>query len=323
MNNEKDSQIVTVAVITYNSADTILETLESILVQSYGPENIELIISDDASNDYTAKVIDKWLKINETYFSTVNFIANPVNKGIPGNCNTAWKASTSNWIKTIAGDDLLEECCILENIIYVKEQPECRVLFSKMEWFGDIQKITPEPYDLRFFKLSAKDQYSYMKYFSFNFAPTSFIMRDVLNAIGFANEKYKTIEDLPLWLKLTSQGYKLDFLNSLTVRYRVSESVSKSNTQYVNVSFLYDVIQINKDNKSPFLNNPISYIYRIEQLTMLYAKLLISKLCNNKKSNLSRLLDRLSFFLRPFHFYWAIKRRCFNFILKAKLTSWM
>jgi len=50
---------VSVAVITYNSAETVLETLDSIATQTYGTENIELIISDDASTDKTVHVIDE------------------------------------------------------------------------------------------------------------------------------------------------------------------------------------------------------------------------------------------------------------------------
>ena len=44
--------LVTIAVVTYNSSQTILETLESVKEQTY--KNIELIISDDCSSDNTS-----------------------------------------------------------------------------------------------------------------------------------------------------------------------------------------------------------------------------------------------------------------------------
>lgn len=44
---KNDKHIVTVAVITYHSAATVLETLDSIVNQSSGPQNIELINSAD------------------------------------------------------------------------------------------------------------------------------------------------------------------------------------------------------------------------------------------------------------------------------------
>ena len=47
--------LVSIIVITYNSAKYVLETLESAKNQTY--QNIELIISDDCSNDDTSNYI--------------------------------------------------------------------------------------------------------------------------------------------------------------------------------------------------------------------------------------------------------------------------
>ena len=47
--------IVSVTVISYNSSATIIDTLESIVSQSVGANNIELIVSDDCSSDDTLK----------------------------------------------------------------------------------------------------------------------------------------------------------------------------------------------------------------------------------------------------------------------------
>ena len=49
-----NNPLVSVVVITYNSASTIIETLDSIREQSY--KNIELIISDDCSKDNTVDI---------------------------------------------------------------------------------------------------------------------------------------------------------------------------------------------------------------------------------------------------------------------------
>ncbi len=98
---------ISVMVVTYNSEYTIEETLNSVLLQSYGAENIELIITDDCSKDNTVSIIKKWSVYNKNKFYRVVLIENSVNKGVSENCNIGWKACTSNWIKSIGGDDLL------------------------------------------------------------------------------------------------------------------------------------------------------------------------------------------------------------------------
>mgnify|MGYP003491780902 CR=1 FL=1 len=51
--------LVTIGVLAYNSANTILETLDSIASQTY--DNIELIICDDGSTANTLVVVKTWL----------------------------------------------------------------------------------------------------------------------------------------------------------------------------------------------------------------------------------------------------------------------
>ena len=51
---------ISVLMPTYNDADTILETLDSLVVQKYN--NWELIIIDDGSSDDTKTVIEKYKK---------------------------------------------------------------------------------------------------------------------------------------------------------------------------------------------------------------------------------------------------------------------
>lgn len=165
---------VSIAVITYNSASTITDTLDSIVNQDYGSENIELVISDDASIDDTVEVIHKWLDKNSSLFFLTNFLENPINKGVSANINQAWKATSCEWIKSIAGDDMLRPNCISDNVKFIDSNPECKILFSKMKTFGEVSKVLPSEYDLRFFNKTSKEQNKYIKVFSFNVAPSSY-----------------------------------------------------------------------------------------------------------------------------------------------------
>jgi len=295
--------IVTVAVITYNSAKTVAETLDSIVAQSYGSQNIELIISDDGSTDNTATVINGWLRQYRHQFYSVKFFDNKTNGGVSKNCNIAWKAASAEWLKTIAGDDLLHSNCIEDNVTHVQKNPHVDILFSSMIHFqcDDINNAlttTPDIKNLSFFKLQASEQFSFLVKNSFNIAPTSFMKKSVLSSVGFCCEEYRYLEDLPLWLKLTRTGHKLYFMNKETVHYRISNSLSNSVSRLVNIDFIKQVHLVHKKEIWPHL--PKSQMWRIYDKQVEYISWLIPyKLFKNKRNFLSLSVHYLLSCFRP------------------------
>lgn len=305
-------QHVSVMVVTYNSANTIIETLTSILEQSIGGRNIELIISDDCSQDNTINAVKDWIKLHRDNFYDIKLLTKEKNEGVSANCNAGWKMCTGTWIKSIGGDDLLLKECLAEFICYVSKNTNCSAVFSYMEWFGNIKKITPEPYNLRFFELSASEQHEYLMFKSFNIAPTSFIKKSALEDVGFADQQYTLIEDLPLWIRFTKNGYKLHFMPRLTVKYRVQSSTSKHQKRYVNKMFLNQLIKIDKNFKISEMRTFGLKLEKLDTITLLYGKKIISWLTNNKISWFSKALDILHFLIRPFYFYRKAYRYYFN-----------
>tara|TARA_R110002020_G_scaffold144492_2_gene317533 strand:- start:788 stop:1717 length:930 start_codon:yes stop_codon:yes gene_type:complete len=304
---------ISIAVIAYNSEKTILETLNSILEQSYGSENIELIISDDSSSDNTVSIVKDWISKYKNSFKSISFIEHLVNGGVSKNCNSAWRSCTCEWVKTIAADDILLTNCISDNIKFVNKNPECKIVFSKIQTFGITNGIIPNKFDLRFFDKTSGEQNTYLKTFSFNIAPSSFINRKVLEKVGYADEKYKMIEDLPLWLNLTKAGYKLYFMDSITVNYRIEASITVSIDKCANIPFLYDLIAINKDQGSYSLKNPLVSLIRLEKLGHLYYRIGVARVFKNKRNLHSDRLMKFSWFFRPIHVNQALFKKYYNF----------
>ena len=291
MNINNDKIVVTVAVITYHSADTILETLNSIVNQTYGPENIELIISDDGSKDNTVKVIDEWLSEHGSRFYRMKFFANKVNGGISKNCNIAWRAATSEWIKTIAGDDLLIENALTMYMVEVEKKPETKCFFSRVKKFTKDREfeVNLDNKTRRFFSYSAEKQYRYLIIRNIIYAPTSFINRGVLNEVGYADERYRLIEDLPLWLKISKVGYRFSLIDIALVKYRVSESVSRSEKRIINYSFADEVnslmIEEANDLKSRGCIFLASLLHLDVKVRQFYEWVVLCLLKNKKQNN--------------------------------------
>lgn len=311
MNEKNKKQIVTVAVITYHSAATILETLDSILAQTYGPENIELIITDDGSKDNTLQVIKQWLEYNQDSFHCVKLFANEVNGGISKNCNVAWKAATSEWIKTIAGDDILLPTCLTDNIAFVEnnKNDDIAVLFSKMQSFKVTESgvkqdlaILPTVRAQHFFKLPVLKQFQYLQQQGISGAPSAFINRSKLASIGYADEQFPMMEDHPLWFKLCQAGYHLKFMNKLTVYYRIGNGVSNSKNKLINSSYINEIISIEKKLVIPTLDNS-QWLLKVRKRLWPKAVLFVSHIYSNKRSVMSMFFLNVVLIIKPYYFF--------------------
>lgn len=135
--------------------------------------------------------------------------------------------------------------------------------------------------------------------------------------MGFADERYRMIEDLPLWLKITKAGYKLYFMNIITVDYRVGNSVTASKTKCANIPFLLELIAINKKHEFSLIREPLISFIRLERLIQLNYEIAVATVFKNERSVHSDRLMRLSWVLRPAHFTNHLFKKLYN---RAKLT---
>ncbi len=105
---------VSIILPNYNSSNTILATVNSIIKQSY--KNWELIIVDDCSDSKTKKILSKFKK-----FKKIKIFYLKKNKGA-GYCrNFAIKKSMSNYLAFIDSDDLWYKNKLKFQINYMKK----------------------------------------------------------------------------------------------------------------------------------------------------------------------------------------------------------
>ena len=123
------SSLVSVIVVTFNSSQFIIETLESVSKQTW--KEIELIITDDCSEDNTIEVCLNWINENKNRFLRVEIIKPEKNTGVPANANRGLYAAQGDWIAFIAGDDTFKPNHIKDNLMYIATRQEIKVLLSK------------------------------------------------------------------------------------------------------------------------------------------------------------------------------------------------
>lgn len=304
---EKDGQkpikpLVSIIVVTYNSAKFVLETLESTKTQSY--PLIELIITDDCSSDMTLEICKEWLKKNETFFVRTSLLIAEKNTGISGNANRGLNAAKGEWLKFIAGDDIIKEDAIMKLMTFVRIHKMVEILDSKSEFFKveEDENVTinvqSEGGDDFFSKrTTAQEQYDKLIRRNMIHSPGVFLKRELLNKIGGFIDKYKFIEDHPVWLKITKQGTRFYFFDEITVKYRVHENsvYGSPNPTKIYNDFYKKRRQFEKEMILPNLNLG----ERLTENYEYYFRLWFDELGLNKPRFLNRQLFRVFFYLNP------------------------
>lgn len=254
--------LVSIIVITYNSSKYIIETLESCYRQTqkrvfspslnnaesefsafptpreenvfYIPNNghlsIELIISDDCSKDDTFLKCKQWLKTHSDRFSRTICTQTPHNGGICWNYNHALKYVKGDYIKYIAGDDILKPNCIERYIVNL--QPDAFL-------YTCVTERLCEDGSKRYFSVysentTAKEQLRNLLNNRYIIeGSTIFIEREHLSEYGGFDLQYPMLEDYPLIYKFLSHNQRFYVVEENLVTWRCyQESVSHSNSQF-------------------------------------------------------------------------------------------
>ncbi len=288
--------LVSIIIITYNSSEFVLETLESVKNQTY--ENLELIISDDCSTDNTVEICEKWIEENKSRFVKAQLITTKVNQGIPANCNRGIKNAEGEWIRMVAGDDALIPNCTQKYIDYINdhEDIDIQVLHSNVEWYNEsFSKENKQGFHpLAHFKLNdpsatAKAQFQILLRINPVEAGTIFIKKEVFKRIGLYDEEPRLWEDRPMLIKITQSGIKLHYLDFCSLKYRkhTSSIQSKKNSDM----YLSDYIII---KSTYYYKNYLKFLPFFERVVkMILLKRII--LFDQFNLNSNKLINKLIF----------------------------
>jgi glycosyltransferase involved in cell wall biosynthesis len=312
----KNQPLVSILVITYNSSKYIVETLNSAQNQSYN--NLELIITDDCSTDNTFNICEEWINQNSGCFKNVKLVRPEKNLGIAGNCNYGLKFCHGEWVKLIAGDDILLPDCLEEYNKFALNYKESSFIFSFPRILllpaNESQLLKKElAYKEKsfFFEMDSWQQHLYLINHDLPMSASTFYFnRYEMVKVGGFDENYME-EDRPLYMSLTRRGYQLMNIPKSLVEYRIHpenfSTRNKKNTP-INEFWLDRVHNIVSKylDISLLLKAPLVYFEY-------YNKYIISKLTiaiGNNYSNF-RIIRKLRY-LSPLFFKEHFKKNKFN-----------
>ncbi len=232
--------LVSIVVVSYNAESTIVETLNSIMNQTYN--NIELIVADDCSKDDTVSIAQKWLEENSKRFVRTKLLCSSFNQGVCKNLNNGHKEVQGEWVMCPAADDILLPNCITDYVDYILTHSDSSFISSYMsvydEEFKEENCITRKkgPTDLSIFDASLEQQLTKMAYSPFVWAPTIIYKKDLFEAVGGFREEYP-FEDWPFYMDVLENGFRISFVDRITVGYRYHQSSSHEDNMLFNYKF--------------------------------------------------------------------------------------
>jgi glycosyltransferase involved in cell wall biosynthesis len=121
---------VSILITVYNLAEYIPITLDSVFAQDY--QNIEVVVSDDASTDESASIIASY---HARYPDKLIPIYNKINQGITRNCNIAIAACTGDLVAMLDGDDLFLPNKISSQVKLFDDDPDVSLCYHAGEIF--------------------------------------------------------------------------------------------------------------------------------------------------------------------------------------------
>lgn len=121
---------ISVIIPVYNVEEYLEECLDSIVNQSIGIENIEVIIINDGSTDSSMEIINKYQKKYSDWI-----IINRSNKGISISRNEGIKKASSKYLMFLDSDDYLDKNA-LNDMYNISKKENADVVIGRMKAFN-------------------------------------------------------------------------------------------------------------------------------------------------------------------------------------------
>ena len=199
--------LVSVVMPTYNRADLLPRSIDSILNQTY--TNFEFIIVDDGSTDSTHLLLETYAQSDPR----IKILTNETNKGISYSRNRGTDAAKGKYIAIMDSDDYSEPERLKKHVDYLEKHEEVTALNALYYEIGKESSwqnnwVPPLRFDIIFY---LKNYFSNIAVFRTDFVRKHNIRYD---------ENIMSSEDYDFWAKIFMKGGKLRMLNDRLIHLR-------------------------------------------------------------------------------------------------------
>lgn len=201
---------VSIIIPTFNSSNTIAETIKSVLGQKY--TYFEVIVVDDGSIDNTSQIVAQFQD------ERIRYIYQPNQERAMAR-NTGINQSCGKYIAFLDADDIWLENKLENQLRLLESSPGLGMVYSDVLYFdGDTGE------DLFVYSQIEEMQRGYIweaLLFDSNFiqSPTPVVPRSVFEKVGLFDASLPPVEDWDMWLRIAAR-YPVDYVDEPLARYR-------------------------------------------------------------------------------------------------------
>ncbi len=213
--------LITVICLCYNHAEYVIESLQSVINQTY--KSIELIVVDDCSSDNSVSIIRKWL----LDYPNINLIVNEKNLGNTKTFNLAAQFAKGDYLIDLAADDILLENCValqfekFQNSIYKNlavVYGNCELIDERgsfLNFYFDVD-ASNKTIEMR----KTGDVYVSVLKTGKSICSVSSMMRKSVFDLLQGYDENLAYEDLDYWIR-ASRLYDFDYIDAVLVQKRI------------------------------------------------------------------------------------------------------
>lgn len=237
--------LVTVLMPVYNAERFLKQAIESVLNQTF--RDFEFLIINDGSTDESVSIIQSYTD------ERISLIHNEKNCGVIDTLNKGISLAKGKYIARMDADDICTPTRFERQVQYLEQHPKIAVLATHIfqinaeeeklgTWDKDIQNNVPED----IFRTMAK---------TCCIAHPTVMMQTIIAREYLYNKKQKGSEDWDLWMRLLSDGKRIDKVPEFLLRYRMhAASITAVHNREVRLEKKINIVRINflKDRLKKF-----------------------------------------------------------------------
>ena len=222
--------LVSVLLSTYNSEESIAESIDSLLNQTH--KNLEILISDDGSTDSTKEICKKFqLKDDRILLS-----CNKRNIGLTKSLNNLAQKASGSLIARHDADDISLPHRIEEQILFMKKKKLDAVTTRSLVKQNNKKRPGISFYIPDKLLINRKNPFIH---------GTLIIKKNVFQEIGYYDERFYYAQDYKLFYELLNRGYKVKTLNKALYILNTENNISSENLERQN--YYADCVRFRKN----------------------------------------------------------------------------